>query len=360
VQKTILIMAGGTGGHIFPGLAVAEVMSARGWRVVWMGVRTGMEARIVPRSGYEMRFVDFQGVRGKGLTSLALLPYRLLRAFWQSAAAIRALRPDVVLGMGGYISFPGGMMACALNRPLAIHEQNAIAGTTTRLLAQIADRVLASFDSTFGAKRRVVVTGNPIRSAFTALPAPDVRFAQRTGPLRITVLGGSLGAKALNDVLPIALASIPPAQRPQVLHQTGEQHLDAVEAGYRAAGVDARCVAFVENVAAELAASDLVVCRAGATTLAELTAVGVGSILVPFPFAIDDHQTLNARRLAETGAAIVLPQSELSTERLAGLIRAFDRVRLAEMARKARALGRPDAADKVAEVCIALAAGAHR
>lgn len=360
MPKTILIMAGGTGGHIFPGLAVAEVLAARGWRVVWMGVKSGMEARIVPRSGYEMRFVDFQGVRGKGPINLALLPYRLLRAFWQAAAAIRRLRPDVVLGMGGYISFPGGMMASALNRPLAIHEQNAITGTSTRLLAQVADRVLASFESTFGARRRVVVTGNPIRAAFVSLPAPEARFAQRTGALRVTVLGGSLGAKALNDIVPKALASMPPGQRPQVLHQAGEQHIDAVQAGYRDAGVEARCVAFVEDVAAELMASDLVICRAGATTLAELTAVGVGSILVPFPFAIDDHQTHNARRLVDAGAALVLPQSELSPQRLAGLIASLDRTRLVDMACAARALGKPDAAQKVAEVCIELAAGVRR
>jgi UDP-N-acetylglucosamine--N-acetylmuramyl-(pentapeptide) pyrophosphoryl-undecaprenol N-acetylglucosamine transferase len=355
VPKTILIMAGGTGGHIFPGLAVAEVLAARGWRVVWMGVKTGMEARIVPRSGYEMRFVDFQGVRGKGPIGLALLPYRLLRAFWQAARAIRALRPDVVLGMGGYISFPGGMMASALNRPLAIHEQNSIAGTSTRLLAQIADRVATSFESTFGARRRVVVTGNPIRSAFKSLPSPEARFAQRSGPLRLTVLGGSLGAKALNEVLPKALAAMPPGQRPQVLHQAGESHLDALEAGYRDAGVQARCLAFVEDVAAELMATDLVICRAGATTLAELAAAGVGSILVPFPFAIDDHQTHNARMLAEAGAAVVLPQSELAPEKLAALIGSLGREQLLGMACKARALGRPDAAEKVADVCAELA-----
>jgi UDP-N-acetylglucosamine--N-acetylmuramyl-(pentapeptide) pyrophosphoryl-undecaprenol N-acetylglucosamine transferase len=360
VQKTILIMAGGTGGHIFPGLAVAEVLTARGWRVVWMGVKTGMEARIVPRSGYEMQFIEFQGVRGKRLIGLSLLPYRLLRAFWQAAKAIRRLRPDVVLGMGGYISFPGGMMASALNRPLAIHEQNSIPGTTTRLLAHISDRVLTSFESTFGARRRVVVTGNPIRAVFAAVPAPQARFAQRAGPLRIAVLGGSLGAKALNDIVPQALASMPPAQRPQVLHQAGEQHIDALTAGYRDAGVAARCVAFVDDMAAELTEADLVICRAGATTLAELTAVGVGSILVPFPYAIDDHQTHNARRLAEAGAAIVLPQSELSAQRLSALIASLERTLLLDMACKARVLGRPDAAQKVAEVCIELAAGASR
>jgi UDP-N-acetylglucosamine--N-acetylmuramyl-(pentapeptide) pyrophosphoryl-undecaprenol N-acetylglucosamine transferase len=357
VQKTILIMAGGTGGHIFPGLAVAEVLAARGWRVVWMGVKTGMEARIVPRSGYEMAWVDFQGVRGKGLVDLALLPARLLRAFGQSFRALRALRPDVVLGMGGYISFPGGMMAAALNRPLAIHEQNSIAGTATRLLARVADRILVSFEETFGARKRVVVTGNPIRAAFRALPPPEARFPHRSGRLRLAVMGGSLGASALNEMLPLALATLPVDVRPEVVHQTGEQHLGAVEAGYRRAGVAARCVAFLDDVAAELVSADLVVCRAGATSLAELTAVGVGAILVPFPFAIDDHQTRNARILERSGAAIVLPQAEMTPQRLGGLLRSLDRARLLEMARNARLLGRPDAAEKVADVCAALAAG---
>ena len=356
MQKTILIMAGGTGGHIFPGLAVAEVLAARGWRVVWMGVKTGMEARIVPRNGYEMTFVDFQGVRGKSPVGLALLPYRLLRAFWQSARAIRALEPDVVLGMGGYISFPGGTMASALNRPLVIHAQNSIAGTTTRWLAGLADRVLASFESTFGPKRRAIVTGNPIRAVFRSVPEPDARFAQRGGTLRLVVLGGSLGAKALNEVLPRALALMPAAQRPEVVHQTGEAHIEAVRTGYRDAGVYARCVGCVEDVAAELMAADVVLCRAGATTLAELAAVGVGSILVPFPFAIDDHQSRNARSLSEAGAALLVPQAQLAPERLAELLESLDRPRLLEMARKARALGKPDAAERVAGVCADLAA----
>jgi UDP-N-acetylglucosamine--N-acetylmuramyl-(pentapeptide) pyrophosphoryl-undecaprenol N-acetylglucosamine transferase len=325
-----------------------------------MGTKNGMEARIVPPSGYELVFVEFQGVRGKGPASLALLPYRLLRAFWQSAAAIRALRPDVVLGMGGYVSFPGALMASALNRPLAIHEQNAIAGTATRFLSPIADRVLTSFESTLGARKRVVVTGNPIRAAFRSLPGPEARFARRSGPLRIAVLGGSQGAQALNQAMPLALARIPAAERPAVVHQAGGQHIEAVAARYRDAGVEARCVAFIDDVAAELASLDLAVCRAGATTLAELTAVGVPSILVPFPYAIDDHQTHNARRLAEAGAAILLPQSELSAERLAALIAMQDRSRLLDMANRAHALGKPDAAQRVAEACIELAGGGRR
>lgn len=353
-------MAGGTGGHIFPGLAVAEVLAARGWRVVWMGVRTGMEARIVPRNGYEMTFVDFQGVRGKSPVHLAFLPYRLLRAFWQAARAIRVLRPDVVLGMGGYVSFPGAMMASALNRPLVIHEQNSIPGTTSRWLAHIADRVATSFESSFPAARRAIVTGNPIRAVFRGQPLPDERFGERSGALRLLVLGGSLGAQALNEALPKAVALLPQSERPIVVHQTGEQHLAAVEAGYASAGVTARCVPFLEDVASELAAADFVVCRAGATTLAELAAVGVGAILVPFPFAIDDHQTQNARSFADVGAGILLPQAQLTPQRLAQQLAALGREECLDMGRKARVLAKADAAERVAELCVAAAQGARR
>ena len=344
-------MAGGTGGHIFPGLAVAEVLAARGWRVSWMGVRSGMEAEIVPRNGYEMVWVRFQGVRGKGVASLLLLPGRLLIAFWQAAAGIRRVQPDVVLGMGGYIAFPGGMMAALMGRPLVIHEQNAVAGTTTRLLAKLADRVLTSYASAFAPKQRAIVTGNPIRAAFTAVAAPETRLSERQGPIRLTVLGGSLGAKALNEAVPAALARLPDAERPDVVHQSGRQHLGAVEARYRELGVAARIVAFVDDMAQQLSWSDLVVCRAGATTLAELAAVGVGAVLVPFPFAIDDHQTRNAQALADAGAAILLPQAQLTPEALAAMVRTLDRSRLASMAHKARALGRPDAARAVADIC---------
>jgi UDP-N-acetylglucosamine--N-acetylmuramyl-(pentapeptide) pyrophosphoryl-undecaprenol N-acetylglucosamine transferase len=360
VARTILIMAGGTGGHIFPGLAVAEVLVARGWRVSWMGVRTGMEAEIVPRKGYEMVWVRFQGVRGKGVASFLLLPGRLLIAFWQAAAGIRRVQPDVVLGMGGYIAFPGGMMAALLGRPLVIHEQNAVAGTTTRLLATLADRVLTSYDSAFAPKQRAIVTGNPIRTAFTQVAAPEARFGERQGRIRLTVLGGSLGAKALNEAVPAALARLPEAERPDVVHQTGRQHLGEVEARYRELGVAARVVAFVDDMAQQLSWSDLVICRAGATTLAEVAAVGVGAVLVPFPFAVDDHQTRNAQALADAGAAILLPQTQLTPEGLADMVRTLDRSRLASMARKARALGKPDAARAVADICEHMATGSKR
>ena len=355
--KTILIMAGGTGGHIFPGLAVAEAMHARGWRVVWMGVKTGMEAQIVPRSGYDMVWVDFQGVRGKGPLALAMLPLRLLRAFAQSFAAIRRVRPDVVLGMGGYISLPGGMMASLLGRPLVIHEQNAVAGTATRILARLADRILTSFAEAFETSGTASLTGNPIRSEFACVREPVMRFAGRSGPLRIVVLGGSLGAKALNEIVPRALGSMSADQRPIVMHQAGRQHIDGVRETYALAGVEARCEAFVDDVALELASADLVICRAGATTLAELAAVGVGALLIPFPHAIDDHQTRNAAALAESGAAVLVPQSKLTAESLAAMLNGLDRARLLEMATNARKLGRPSAAAQVADACVAAAEG---
>jgi UDP-N-acetylglucosamine--N-acetylmuramyl-(pentapeptide) pyrophosphoryl-undecaprenol N-acetylglucosamine transferase len=359
VPKTILIMAGGTGGHIFPGLAVAEVLTARGWRVVWMGSKTGMEAELVPRNGYEMAWVRFQGIRGKGLSAVLLLPGRLLLAFWQAQAAIRRIAPDVVLGMGGYIAFPGGMMSAFLGRPLVIHEQNAIAGTTTRLLAQLAERVLTSFDSAFKPRVGALVTGNPVRATLAQLPRPEARYAQRSGRIRITVLGGSLGARALNDVIPKTIAALDASERPELIHQAGRQHAGELEANYRRLGVEARVTPFIDNVAEQLAWSDLVICRAGATTLAELAAVGVGSILIPFPFAIDDHQTRNARALAEHGAAVLVPQSELTVERLAEILRGLDRVRLLAMACAARSLGKPDAAQRVADICEQVALGSR-
>lgn len=354
MSRTILIMAGGTGGHIFPGLAVAERMRAAGWDVVWMGAKSGMEARIVPQRGYRMAWIRARALRGKGLLAKLLLPANLLVSFWESARAMFGVRPDVVLGMGGYVAFPGGMMASLLNRPLAVHEQNAIAGLANRVLAALADKAMVAFP---GALKNAEWTGNPVRADIAALAAPAERFAGRGGPLRLLVVGGSLGAQALNTVLPEALALIPAPQRPQVVHQAGEKHLEALRAGYAAAGVQGELVAFIEDMARRYAEADLVICRAGAITVAELAAGGVASVLVPFPHAVDDHQTANAKFLAERGAAILLPQPELSAARLAALIESLDRARLLEMAAKARALGRPQAARLVAERCMALAEG---
>ena len=346
-----MIMAGGTGGHVFPGLAVADTLREAGWRVVWLGAKTGMEATLVPKHGYDMAWVSFSGVRGRGPVALFLLPLRLLVAFWQSARAIFAHRPDVVLGMGGYISFPGGMMAALFGKPLVVHEQNSIPGLANKVLAGVADRVLCAFPEAF---KRATVTGNPVRPEITAIAAPESRYAGRSGPLRVLVVGGSLGAKALNDVVPRALALLT-GERLLLTHQSGAQHVESLRQAYSAAGVPAATPAFIEDMAAAYAEADLVVCRAGATTVAEIAAAGVASILVPYPHAVDDHQTANARFLADAGAAVLAPQSELTAARLAGLIAGFDRARLCEMAKRARSLGRPDATEAVAKVCVELA-----
>ena len=350
VSRTILITAGGTGGHVFPGLAVADEMRAAGWRVVWLGARTGMEARLVPARGYEMAWVRAAALRGKGMLAALLLPLNLLVGFWQSARAILAHRPDVVLGLGGYVAFPGGMMASLLARPLAVHEQNAVAGLTNRVLAGVADRVFVAFP---GALKNAEWTGNPVRADIARIAAPQERYAARSGPLRLLVVGGSLGAQALNQCLPKALALLEP--RPSVVHQSGERNLDSLMAGYAAAGVEGELVPFIEDMARRYAECDLVICRAGAITVAELCAAGMAGVLVPFPHAVDDHQTANARFLADRGAAVLLPQSELTPARLAALIRSLDRTALQAMAEKARSLGKPDAAGVLAQRCMEMA-----
>ena len=352
MSRTILIMAGGTGGHIYPAIAVAEVLKARGWKVVWLGSKAGMEASIVPRHGYEIEFIRFGGLRGKGPVRLALLPVNLLFAFWQSARVIFRVRPDVVLGMGGYIAFPGGMMAAFFRRPLVLHEQNAIAGLANRVLAEVADRVLVAFPK---ALRKSTWTGNPVRASIADVAPPEQRYANRSGPLAVLVIGGSLGARALNEALPQALALLPQQTRPSLRHQAGKQHAAELQQRYREASVDAEVVPFIEDMAQAYAAADLVICRAGATTVAELAVAGVASVLVPFPHAVDDHQSANARFLSESAAAVLLPQPELTPRKLADLIAGFTRAQLLEMAKKARALGKPDAAASVAEHCMVMA-----
>jgi UDP-N-acetylglucosamine--N-acetylmuramyl-(pentapeptide) pyrophosphoryl-undecaprenol N-acetylglucosamine transferase len=347
-----MIMAGGTGGHVFPALAVADHLRALGWRVVWLGARTGMEATLVPKHGYEMAWVRFSGLRGKGLLAKLLLPLNLLVAFWQALRALQAQRPDVVLGMGGYIAFPGGMMAALLGRPLAVHEQNSIAGLANRVLAGVADQVLVAFPN---ALRNATFVGNPVREAIARIAPPAERFAERHGPLRILVVGGSLGAAALNDIVPRGLAHLPAESRPVVTHQSGAKHVDELRANYARAGVAAAAVAFIDDMAQAYADADLVICRAGATTVAELAAAGVASILVPFPFAVDDHQTTNARYLADAGAGVLVQQRDLTPEALAEIVRGFSRERLLGMATKARALGKPDATRAVAAACMELA-----
>jgi UDP-N-acetylglucosamine--N-acetylmuramyl-(pentapeptide) pyrophosphoryl-undecaprenol N-acetylglucosamine transferase len=354
MSHSILIMAGGTGGHIFPALAVADILRAEGWQVTWLGAPGSMEAELVPRHGYRMAWVRFSGVRGKGLLRLLLLPFDLLVALWQSAAAIFRSRPDVVLGMGGYITFPCGLMAALLRRPLVIHEQNSVAGMSNKALSHIAQKVLSGFPDVLP---EGIWCGNPVRSDITALPDPAQRYAARGGRPTVLVVGGSLGAKAINAVVPQALALIPQDARPDVIHQTGKQHFEAVKRAYQQAGVRADIRPFLDEMAKHYGNADLVICRAGALTIAELAAAGVASILIPFPFAVDDHQTHNARFLSDRGAALLLPQSGLSAEKLAQLLRELmgdGRERLLAMARKARDLAKADAASNVAHICMAL------
>ncbi len=360
-------MAGGTGGHIFPALAVADRLQLEGWRVVWLGARNGMEATVVPKRGYAMEFIAFSGVRGKGLLRMLTLPFTLLRAFWQASRIIRRIRPDVVLGVGGYVTFPGGMMASLLNRPLAIHEQNSVAGLSNRALSVVADRVLSGFPRAFAEKigspiakllrPNVAIewTGNPVRRDIVSLPRPAQRLTQHSGNLNVLVIGGSLGAQILNDVVPKALSLMDAAQRPRVVHQAGVKHIETLQAAYHAAKVQADTRPFIDDMATAYSNCDLLICRAGALTIAEICAVGIASILVPFPHAVDDHQTGNARFLSDVGAAVLIPQQELTPARLADQIKRFTREQLVQMAAKAQQLAKPDATDRVAQVCMELA-----
>ena len=355
MSKTLMVMAGGTGGHIMPGLAVAEHLREQGWKIAWMGNPDGMEAKLTAGRGYEMAWVRFTALRGKGWLRKLLLPFNLLRGFSQAWAQLKRIQPDVVLGMGGYISFPGGMMASLQGIPLVLHEQNSVAGLANRVLAGVADRILSGFPDVLkkGASMGEWV-GNPVRPEIAVLPAPTFRYAQHGGPLRVLVVGGSLGAQALNEVLPKALALIPEERRPAVLHQAGEKHLPMLKSLYLSAGVQADCVAFINDMARAYDWADLVICRAGALTVAELAAAGVASLLVPFPHAVDDHQTSNARFLSTAGAAILLPQDELTPTRLAEIAN-LPRSQLAQMAEKARELARPEATAAVAQACAELA-----
>ena len=353
-MKTLMVMAGGTGGHIFPGIAVAEELRAQGWRIVWVGNPDGMEARIVPQRGYETAWVRFGALRGKGLVRKLLLPVNLLSGFWQALRALRRIRPDVVLGMGGYITFPGGMMAALLGRPLVLHEQNSVAGLANRVLARVADRVLSGFPEVL---EKAEWLGNPVRADITAVLPPAERYPGRSGPLRVLVVGGSLGAAVLNETVPQALARLAPEARPIVVHQAGERQIEGLRAAYARVQVEGELRPFIDDMAAAYADADLVICRAGALTVAELAAAGVASLLVPFPYAVDDHQTGNARFLADRGAAYLLPQTELSPDRLAGILSSLDRGRLLNMAEHARALAKPLAAVAVAHVCAELAGG---
>ncbi len=347
-MKTALIMAGGTGGHIFPGLAVAEALREKGWSVHWLGGPNSMESRLIPPLGFTFEKIDFAGVRGKGLLTLALLPLRLLKAFWQSIGVVRRVKPDVVVGLGGYITFPAGLMAVFLGKPLILHEQNSVAGMANRVLASVADLVLTTFPGVFPKGEWI---GNPLRKEFLQQEPPEQRFSNRSGSLKLLIIGGSLGAKALNDTIPLALAMIPEAQRPRVIHQGGEKQIEQLRANYAAAGVQAELTPFIANTAMAIAEADLVICRAGASTVAEIAAVGAPAVLVPFPFAVDDHQTTNAKFLSDRDAAILLPQAQLTPEAIAHLLLNSERSAHYLHAQKAYSLRKIDATQQVVRAC---------
>lgn len=352
-HRTALIMAGGTGGHIFPGLAVAQALRERGWRVHWLGAPGSMESRIVPAQGFPLELIDFSGVRGKGLLTLGLLPLRLLRAFWQALRVVRRVRPDVVVGLGGYITFPGGMMGVLCGKPLVLHEQNSVAGMANKVLAGVADCVFTAFPQVFARGQWV---GNPLREAFTRQADPAARFAGRQGPLRLLVVGGSLGARALNDIVPRALALIPAERRPVVQHQSGAAQIDALRANYAAAGVDAQLTPFIDDMATAFAQADLIVCRAGASTVTEIAAIGAAALYVPFPSAVDDHQTTNARFLVDAGAGWLVQQRDLTPESLARMLQNTERSVLLEKALKAKTMQKIHATRDVVAACEELAA----
>ena len=350
----IIIMAGGTGGHVFPALAVADVLRARGHTITWIGTRQGLEARIVPAAGIPMEWIDVGGVRGKGASALLKTPFMLSRALMQALSVFRRLQPAAALGMGGFASGPGGVAARFAGCPLVVHEQNAVPGVTNRILSRMSRNVLEGFPGSFPAQRRARYVGNPVRSAIASLPVPEQRFAGRSGPIRILVIGGSQGARVLNQNVPAAIAQLG-SPTVEVLHQTGVKDAEAVTALYRDHKVEARVTTFIDDMAAAYAWADLAVCRSGALTVAELSAAGLGALLVPFAAAVDDHQTANARFLVEQGAALLLPQTsatpEVLSEALSDLVK--ERSLLLGMAKNARSLARPDAADLVADVCLA-------
>lgn len=361
--KRVMIMAGGTGGHVFPALAVAQALQAQGVKVTWLGTRHGLEAQVIPEAGIEIDYISIQGLRGKAKWTLLLAPFRLSVALVQALFIMLKRRPHAVLGMGGFASGPGGVVARLLARPLVIHEQNAVAGLTNRLLARIANRILEAFPDAFGSGRRIRYTGNPVRLSIAQLAEPGERMKDRSGPLRILVVGGSLGARALNQIVPQAIASMPVGAHPQVRHQCGKHNCELSQQMYASGAIDAVVTPFIKDMDDALSWADVVVCRSGAMTVAELAAAGVGAILVPFPYAVDDHQTANGRYLTEHGAAEMIQQSELSVDGLAKRLTLLaedtgnGRKRIIKMAEQARALAMPNATHDVMQHCLEVMRG---
>lgn len=360
-MRHLLVVAAGTGGHVMPGLAVAETLRERGWRVSWLGTATGMERGLVEPRGIEFDAIDFAGLRGKGWKAIVFGGFYLLRALWQSRRIVRARRPSLVFSTGGYVAVPAGLATSLHGAPLVLLNADAASLLSTKLLRPLASALLCGFDGE--AARRAgdkgLVTGNPVRAAISQIPPPAQRYAQRSGPLALLVIGGSLGSQVLNRTVPAALASIDAANRPRVVHQCGAAHVEATRAAYRAAGVDAEVIPFIDDIAARYAAADLVLCRAGAITVTELCVAGVAAILVPFVVKTTQHQRTNAEFLAQHGAAIHLPQSEMTAEKLAQRMRGLTRAELAAMAERARALGKPNATRMVADAIEHIAAASN-
>jgi UDP-N-acetylglucosamine--N-acetylmuramyl-(pentapeptide) pyrophosphoryl-undecaprenol N-acetylglucosamine transferase len=350
---SIAVMAGGTGGHVFPALVVASLLRDQGMEVFWIGTRRGMEARLVPAGGFPIEWLSIEGLRGKGVRQILAAPFKLLVALRQAAGILCRRRPDLALGMGGFASGPGGLMARALCIPLVIHEQNRVPGLTNRWLSRIASRVFEAFPGSFPKARGAVFSGNPVRPEIFDLSAPRDRLGQRPGPRRLLVVGGSLGARVLNETVAGAVASLPPGRRPQIRHQAGERTLETARRAYLDAGVKAEVTPFIANMAEAYEWADIVVCRAGALTISELAAAGVASILVPYPYAVDDHQTGNARYLADVGAAVLMPQTELCAASLGAVMTKLlgDLPRLVAMGDAARTRAEPRAAERIAQAC---------
>ncbi|WP_309044918.1 undecaprenyldiphospho-muramoylpentapeptide beta-N-acetylglucosaminyltransferase [Marinobacter sediminicola] len=364
--RRFLMMAGGTGGHVFPALATARALEAKGHEVHWLGAVGGMEERLISDTGIPMSLIHISGLRGKGKLALLAAPFRLMRALGEAFTIMRRIRPDCVVGMGGFVTGPGGLAAWLTKTPLVIHEQNAIAGMTNRILVRFSKTVLEAFPGSFGAEVITRCTGNPVREDLATLPAPEERMAGRSNetggqnnPLRILVVGGSLGAQVFNQQLPEALAMLPEQERPEVRHQCGERHLEDARASYEQHGVSANVEPFIKDMAEAYSWADIVLCRSGALTVSELCAAGIGAVLVPFPHAVDDHQTKNGQQMVNAKAAILIPQSRLTPAVLAETLGdlARDRARVMDMAKAARTLARPDATERVVNYCLEAANG---
>ncbi|SFN37660.1 undecaprenyldiphospho-muramoylpentapeptide beta-N-acetylglucosaminyltransferase [Marinobacter pelagius] len=358
-SRRFLMMAGGTGGHVFPALATARALEARGHEVYWLGATGGMEQRLIGDTDIPLSLIHISGLRGKGKLALLLAPFRLMRALGEAFTVVRRIRPDCVVGMGGFVTGPGGVAAWLTRTPLVIHEQNAIAGMTNRILVRFANTVLEAFPGSFGADVVTRCTGNPVRQDLASLPEPQTRMAGRSGQLRVLVVGGSLGARVFNQQVPEALALIPEADRPEVRHQCGEKNLDEAKAAYEAQGVTASIEPFIRDMAEAYSWADVVICRSGALTVSELCTAGIGAVLVPFPHAVDDHQTANAKQMVEAKAAVLIPQPKLTPATLAETLQdlAKDRTRVMNMAKAARTLARPDATERVVNYCLEAANG---